>query len=302
MRYTFVIILICSVFTLSLAQTLRNEFAYSAKSNFEEQIVYVNKIDSVSRYEKTVIMGNDSKIPFYHYINIHNKNRFIILLHGLGSSKDKWVSPRPGRASLVDSLVSHGYNVIIPDARFHGERSYEFNFRPANTLPPGWSKSQKDARSLCEIYSSTIKDIRIIMDYFVKQHVNEKLQFDLIGSSMGGAIALIVNAVDPRVNSVVAIVPPVNRPISEIKDFGWPTEVIEAVKDISPMYYASLQKSPTTLLMGRTDFFTSEQEAKEFYDRIPLKDKNLKFYEAGHSLPPESISDVVEWIIAHNKK
>ena len=65
---------------------------------------------------------------------------------------------------------------------------------------------------------------------------------------------------------------------------------------------STLQKSPVALLMGRTDYFTSEQEATQFYEKIPNKDKRLKFYEAGHGLPPEYINDVINWITTHNKK
>ena len=65
-------------------------------------------------------------MPFYHYINKDNKDKFVFLLHGLGSSKDDWLKPRSDE-KLVDSLVALGYDVIIPDAKFHGERSYEFN-------------------------------------------------------------------------------------------------------------------------------------------------------------------------------
>jgi len=302
MKYLILIVLACSSITLCNAQKLRNEFTYTTKTEFEAQVVFRNRRDTTAdRYEKTVINGFNSKVPFYHYINIENRNKFVFILHGLNGSKDNWLRPMSD-GKLVDSLVTLGYNVIIPDAKFHGERSYEFNFRPTGGLPPERSRSQKDAKSLYEVYSSTIKDIRIIMDYFEKQHAGEKLQFDLIGYSMGGAISLIVNAIDTRINSVASCVPPVNRPIEEIKNFGWPNEIAENMKDISPIYYATFQKSPVALLMGRTDYFTSEEEATVFFDGIPNNDKHLKFYESGHSLPSEYINDVIEWITTHNKK
>ncbi len=279
----------------SSAQELRNVFSYEAKEDFGEQIVYVEKIDSIKRFEKTVIDGHDSKVPFYHYINKLNTGKFVILLHGLNGSKDDWK-----KSELLDSLLSTGYNVIIPDAKFHGERSYELNFRPAGTLPPGWSKSRKDAKIFYDLYSATIKDIRIIMDYFEKQQALERPQFDLVGYSMGGAISLIINAVDPRVNCVAACVPPVNRPITEIKDYGWPDEIVSMLKDMTPMYYTKFQNSPVALFMGATDFFTSEAEANQFFDEISLRDKYLKFYEAGHGLPSEYQYDVVDWLIKHN--
>lgn len=301
MKNTFIIFLCFLIFSSSNGQELRNHFSYDKKENFDEQTYLLRARDSQKRIEKTIINGYDTKIPFYHYINLKNKNKFVIILHGLGGSKDNWVQREAGM-SLIDSLVVLGYNVILPDAKFHGERSYELNFRPAATLPPARSKSIKDAKSLFEVYSSTTKDVRIIMDYLENKYSDEKLQFNLMGYSMGGAISLIVNSVDSRVNSVVACVPPVNRPISELKDFDWPSDITELMKDMTPTFYSAYQKSPVALLMGRTDYFTSEDEATQFYKKIPNTDKQLKFYEAGHGLPGEYINDVIEWITAHNKK
>ncbi|MFC3881290.1 alpha/beta hydrolase [Algoriphagus namhaensis] len=301
MKYAILLILAYSSIALCSAQKLRNEFTYAPSTEFGEQIVFQNTKDTtVNRYEKAVINGFDSKVPFYHYINSENTNKFVLLLHGLGGSKENWVKPTSD-GKLVDSLVSLGYNVIIPDAKYHGERSYEFNFRPAGTLPPELSRSQQDAESLCELYSSTIKDLRILMDYLENRYTGEKLQFDLIGYSMGGAFSLLLNAVDPRINSVASCVPPLNRPIKEIKGFAWPNEIAEKLKDISSMYYADVQRSPVILLMGRTDYFTTVTEVNQFFDGMHITDKKLKFYEAGHSLPPVYINDVIEWITSHNK-
>jgi esterase/lipase len=54
--------------------------------------------------------------------------------------------------------------------------------------------------------------------------------------------------------------------------------------------------------MEKTDPFISEDEAREFYDRIAIDDKKLKFYDSGHELPTEYIKDVISWITQHNKK
>jgi predicted esterase len=44
--------------------------------------------------EKIVIDGYDSKIPYYHFQNKKNQDgQYIILLHGLGGSKEDRVYP-----------------------------------------------------------------------------------------------------------------------------------------------------------------------------------------------------------------
>ncbi|WP_242094246.1 alpha/beta hydrolase [Aestuariivivens sediminicola] len=307
LKFKSAVILFCGSVILCHAQTLRNPFNYPKKIDYADEVVFRTTMDTTrNRFEKIVINGSDSKVPFFHYINKDNKNRFVFVLNGIGSSKDDWRTPNAD-GNLVDSLVNLGYDVIIPDARYHGERSYEYNFRPADVLPRGIShgKRHEDANGLYQVYNSTIKDLRIIMDFLEMKYTSTDLQFDFIGYSMGGAISLILNAIDKRVNSVVAFAAPVNAPLGsalEAKNYIWPGDIMNRLKDVTPKFYSRFIHAPTSLLMGRTDPITSEQAATEFYDNIPLKDKNLKFYEAGHALPADYINDATEWITMHNKK
>ena len=92
MKYIILTILVCSSITICSAQKLRNDFSYTTKTEYEAQVVFQSKRDTtVNRYEKTVINGFDSKVPFYHYINKENKNKFVFVLHGLNGSKENWV-------------------------------------------------------------------------------------------------------------------------------------------------------------------------------------------------------------------
>ena len=68
---------------------------------------------------------------------------------------------------------------------------------------------------------------------------------------------------------------------------------------LSPKNYAMLQKAPITLLMGTKDVWYTKEEAEDFFDKITIKDKSLKFYESGHYLPGEFINDVIQSL---NKK
>ena len=278
------------------------------KPEISATVVARSTIDSLTQFEKIVLDGFDSKIPFYHYANNRRgKERYVILLHGLGGNKDYWVKPSmpyfqytKNLTAIKDSLLQEGFNVVITDAKFHGERSYELNFRNAGLLPPIRSRNVDDAESLYDMYLSSIKEIRLITDYLEERHQVPELKFNLVGYSMGGAFSLILNGVDDRINSVVACVPPLSRPFSEAEELGWTGEIAEKMKEISPLYAATHQMAPVAMLMGRTDFFIPESEARAFYDAITMDDKTLKFYESGHELPDEYIEDVIHWIRKHN--
>ncbi len=280
------------------------------RSNRTAVVVDSRKIDSITRRDKVVLEGFDSKVPFYHFVNERNSdNSFVILLHGITGNKDYWVNPSlpylqytKNLTAIKDSLLHLGFNVVIPDAKYHGERSYELNFRNPGSLVPWRGKSQADADTFYDLYNSTIKEVRLVMDYIEDSHKESKPSFNLIGYSMGGAFSLILNSIDERFNCVVACAAPLALPYSELKALNWSGEISEKMKAISPFYHATDQKSPLAMLMGSTDPFIPVDEVKEYYQQIPIDDKKLKFYDSGHELPTEYIADVMSWIIQHNKK
>lgn len=193
-------------------------------------IVQKQKIDSLITLEKIVLDGFDSKIPFYHYFNSSNNNAsYVILLHGLGDSKEDWVNPSEpyldwgGNISVMkDSLLSLGYNLIIPDVKYHVERSYEIGFRPAVSLPPAISQNKGDAQLFKTMITSTIKDLRIIMDYVQQRHDSADQYFGVIGYSLGGNLAILLSMFDDRVSRAVGCVAPVNLPARGLEEFNWP--------------------------------------------------------------------------------
>lgn len=309
MRYIFLIaFLLVSVFN-GFGQNPYFDFDYE-RTERTAVVVGSRNIDSLTRMDKVVLEGFDFKIPFYHFLNERNTNNsYVILLHGLGGNKEYWVNPSlpylqytKNLTAIKDSLLGLGFNLVIMDAKYHGERSYELNFRNPGSLPPVFSRSQADADIFYDLYVSTIKEVRSIMDYIEKSHKGSTIKFNLIGYSMGGALSLILNAIDERINCVVACVPPLARPFSELEELNWSGEISEKMKAISPLYYATDQKSPVVMLMGKIDPFIPADEAREFYKQIPIDDKKLKFYDSGHELPTDYTKDVISWITQHNKK
>ena len=309
MRKLFLICIILTSITAGYGQNYNDHFDYK-KSNILARTVESQTVDSLIQLEKIVLDGFNSKIPFYHFLNERNtENAYVILMHGLGGNKNYWVNPSmpylqytKNLTAIKDSLLQLGFNLVIIDAKFHGERSYELNFRDPSSLPQMRSKNLDDTQSFYNLYVSSIREIRLIMDYFEHRIQDQNLKFNLIGYSMGGAFSLILNNIEDRINSVVACVPPLSRPFSEIESLNLSNEIAEKMKAISPLYTATNQKAPVAMLMGKTDFFIPEQEARTFYDDILIEDKKLKLYDSGHELPNAYIEDVINWITQHNKK
>mgnify|MGYP001004842634 FL=1 len=117
---------------------------------------------------------------------------------------------------------------------------------------------------------------------------------------MGGALAIILNASDSRISTVVACVPPLNHPEKELLEFSWSEEINKGLSDVTPINYSNFQKSPILLLMGSKDFFYTEEEVSSFFKNIPITEKELKYFEAGHVLPNEYKIDAIRWVTKHN--
>jgi esterase/lipase len=148
--------------------------------------------------------------------------------------------------------------------------------------------------------TSTVKDLRIIMDYIQLRNTIPGQSFSVSGYSMGGNFAILLSAFDNRISSVVACVPPIHLPARGLEMFNWSEEVIQGQKDITPMKYAELQSAPILLLMGKKDYFSTEEEVSSFFEKVPTNEKKLKYFDSGHILPNEYKIDAIQWIVNHN--
>jgi len=292
---TFSLILIS---TFISAQEIITDFNYFQKVEYNAKVAESNTSDDGTIFEKMVIDGFNSRVPFYFIKpEINKTNKFVFLLHGLTGSKENWVNPTSSLSTkyvkLKDSLVSIGYIVIIPDATYHGERSYEADF-----ASPVLFFATQDLQKIVNLYSTSVKDVRVIMDYIQSLAKEEQITFDVVGYSMGGLMAIYLNSVDDRLNRIVACVAPLGSVLKASMSLGLNEDNAKKMEEIfSSEIYAPLQKAPITLLMGTKDNWYTQKEAQDFYENIEIKDKKMKFYESGHYLPEEFISDVIKSLI-----
>jgi dienelactone hydrolase len=296
MRFFFFIAL---TFTMNIltAQESTADLSYFPKTPFNAVVVQNDTSETGTVFEKIVIDGYDDRFPFY-YIQPENNpdNRCIILLHGGNGSKDTWMIARNSESNkftrLKDSLLSLGFALIIPDMKYAGERSYELDFgRRDSLLRSGQFKKWSD------YFTTTVKDVRIIMDYVESRSVGSPMTFHAVGTSMGGMITFLLNAADNRLQSVVVVVPPlILRKVSEwlgLKD-TITGDKLDSIHDL--FRYTNLQQSPVCLLMANADDLYTEQEAKDFFDQITVEGKIFKIYDSGHSVPDFFTKDVIEFL------
>ncbi len=283
---------------LVYAQVRTADFNYNSRKEYNTDTVQSRNYADEYISHKIVIDGWDSRVPFFLIHPNEQMGRFVILLHGLGSSKDGWIYPLSDLSKkyilLKDSLLNLGFSVIIPDAKYHGERSYEANFTPPLAL-----LTPSNLEMIDDMWITTVKDLRLIMDYVESTNPHDP-SFRVVGYSMGGMLALMLNSADERLNSVVACVAPLDLPKVCTDILGWnDTNAAKSLEPISPHNYAKTQLSPVCLLMGKSDPYYSEEEAKAFYNEISLDDKKIEFYESAHHLPSEFVGVTIQWLQDH---
>lgn len=233
--------------------------------------------------EKIVFNGMlGSRVPGYLALPKERAGRVpvVLLLDGIQGSKERWFEQDswPRGPLVTDSLLAAGFGVLALDARYHGERVAESDYRS-----PGLGGG-----SFQELFLATVVDYRRALDYLATRPEVDTTRIGALGLSMGGMMSFALASLDPRVRVVVAGV----TPISAFKD---PAQVA-----VSPQTFAPhLRDVPVLMQMGRTDGFYNEADVNAFFGLLPGARKELVWYESGHRLPPEYAPRGVAWLRRH---
>ena len=205
----------------------------------------------------------------------------VILLHGITGTKESWFEP-DGWAygpRLIDPLVTAGIAVLALDARFHGERGSEGDYRVPN-----------DINEIRDLVVQTVIEHRRALDYLATRGDIDTTRIGLLGLSMGGMETFALTGVDARVRVAVAGVTPVGATRSFI------------TIPVAPQTFAgAIRTTPLLMLMGRTDEYYTVDEARQLFETIASPRKELVFYDSGHRMPAEYAAKAVGWLVQYLK-
>lgn len=240
--------------------------------------------------EKIVIRGTrDSRVPGYLAIPKKGTPPYpcILQIHGLTLSKSDWWEYSYAHGELVTKeLLSSGFAVLSLDMQYHGERSIYNDFESTYNMlfEKRWGYRFRDM-----IVQTTI-EYRRAMDYLTTRSEIDTSQFGVIGSSIGGVMTFILTGIDSRIKVSVACVTPTMKP----RPFLPPEKYISGFA--AHTFVRSIRERPFLMLMGNQDKFNyTVEEAKQLYDLIESKHKNIIFYDSGHKMPENYVGKAVEW-------
>ncbi|SDK51295.1 alpha/beta hydrolase [Microbulbifer yueqingensis] len=196
-----------------------------------------------------------------------------------------WVDSFKGRPTvtrvneITERASAKGYVVVAIDARFHGTRK-----DPNRTLGSIMNDLHYfgDKRDYEAMIRNTVLDYRVLMDWIAQQRDLDGGNLTLAGYSMGAQVALLASALDPRVNRVIAMVPP---------------HIDDKTAIVAPKNLASLIKRPKVLLItADDDEYASREDNLHLYEAIASQDKRHQVFEGGHILPANYIAEVGSWL------
>jgi pimeloyl-ACP methyl ester carboxylesterase len=128
---------------------------------------YSAKLDPVS-----IRAADGVELRAWYSVPVHENGRAVILLHGIGDN-------RAGVAGYGSEFLAHGYRVLLPDSRAHGESGGEL-------ATYGWRESDDIHRWVLWLYDHGATCV------------------NGLGESMGAALLLESLAAEPRFCAVVA--------------------------------------------------------------------------------------------------
>ncbi|MDR7871113.1 MAG: alpha/beta fold hydrolase [Tissierellaceae bacterium] len=216
--------------------------------------------------EKSVIEG----IPIIRFNLKSNsgKTPTIILYHGWSSNKES----QRLRGFILANL---GYQVIIPDAIYHGERNALEKYDAENSVKYFWPT-----------ILNNIDEANKMIDFFIQHYDTDPDRIGLIGHSMGGFTAAGVFTYNNHVKTSVVLNGSFNwnksnqilKKMMGLEDYNGFEKEEEKINSIDPMNNQQmLVNRPILMLHGSHDSVVDIESQRVFYNQIkPLySDKSL---------------------------
>lgn len=226
-----------------------------------------------NHYKKIELNTKDSLTLVGYLIEskVHQPKGTMILLHGIGDNKESQIG-------LAEYLSANGYNTIIFDLRAHGQSEGKY----------------------CTYGYYEKFDVKEFINKAEKEVIDLQ-NVGIIGTSLGGAIAIQSMATDSRIKCgvIVSTFSSLNEivydymkrmlhiPLKFVSDMAL-NEAGKIAKfppkEINPINYASKIEQPILLIHGSNDDRINIQNGKNIYSKIKSRDK--LFYEvknAGHN-------------------
>ncbi|MSU00410.1 alpha/beta fold hydrolase [Tissierella pigra] len=214
----------------------------------------------------------------------------IIFYHG-------WSSNKEIQRIRGFILASVGYQVIIPDAIYHGERKALDNYGGENAAKYFW-----------DIIFSNIEESYSIINEIILNYNGDPKRIGVMGHSMGGITAAGVFTHNPNLKTLAVLNGSCGWQDSNnrFKEFlevdSYERELEEKVNKMDPMNNLNLLiDRPIILLHGDSDTLVPIESQELFYENLkPLynhkeKLKIMKYLNLNHFVTTDMMEQSIAW-------
>ncbi len=212
----------------------------------------------------------------------HRPARLAIALHPMGSDQSIWW--RAGKplfgGEITQRLRQRGYAVLALDARWHGERRVD-GLGPRDLLAFAHGDNP---RPYHQVIADSVRDYRLALRWAEQRPELDTRGVFVVGYSMGAQMSLLLAATEPRVASVLAMVPPyVDRRHSPVA----PRNHVGAITGASVL-----------LIAARQDPHSSRAQTEQVFAAVASPAKELRWHDSGHLLPESYVTAALSYVDA----
>ena len=236
---------------------------------------------SYTSFDGDVVNGQIS------YPRQHSESYPVLIgVAAMGRSYVRWwtdsVDGRPTVTNvnkITELADAKGYVVVAIDARYHGTRKDPDRPLSAIMNDLHYLGDRTDYQAMVR---DTVLDHRVLLDWIEQQDNLDIDKVTIAGYSMGGQISLLLGALDERISTIIAIVPP------------W---IDDKIAMVAPKNLVSmLQDKPVLLITASRDEEASAKENEQLFALISSSRKQRHDIEGSHILPVEYVDLLVDWL------
>jgi fermentation-respiration switch protein FrsA (DUF1100 family) len=194
-----------------------------------------------------------------------------LLIHGYSSRKEEMSGP------IGHALLARGIASLAIDLPLHGTRGDPLQAQSA----------QNPIRSL-QLWRESLADVRLGLGYLGARPEVHASRLALIGYSLGSFLAVQVAADHANVRALVVAAGgdlPEGTPFTRIARLT--ADPLQAIQ--------KLRGRPLLMVHGRRDRTVRPEQAERLF-AAANEPKELRWFDAGHYLPPHAIAEVAEWL------
>jgi uncharacterized protein len=197
----------------------------------------------------------------------------VLLLHGLSSEKERMAE------AVGKALAMRGVASLALDLPMHGERAKD---SPRNAF--------SNPLALVGAWRAAVAEAERAVSWLGEQPRVDAGRLGIVGYSLGGFLALMAAADDPRLR-VIAM-----AAAGDLPDATPYAAVVRTIVD--PLRAVRrLAGRPLLLLNGRRDTTTRPSQAERLF-AAARDPRTLEWYDGGHWPPPAAISFAADWMVS----